>query len=70
MSEAQIVGSQPARVVVPRDRWNASSYSRGGMFPQYEYILSVLYHATHSIVASATSMTFSQPPWKSMSSFL
>lgn len=34
MLEAQVVGSQPARGAVPRDRWNVSSYSRGGMFPQ------------------------------------
>jgi hypothetical protein len=32
--EAGSLGSQPARGVAPRDRWNASSYSRGGMFPQ------------------------------------
>ncbi|TDC41245.1 transposase [Actinomadura sp. KC345] len=34
MLEARVVGSQPVWAVVPRDRWNASSYSRGGMFPQ------------------------------------
>jgi len=34
MLEAQIVGSQPTWGAVPRDRWNASSYSHGGMFPQ------------------------------------
>jgi hypothetical protein len=32
--EAGSLGSQPARDVMPRDRWNASSYSDGGMFPQ------------------------------------
>jgi hypothetical protein len=32
--EAGSLGSQPARDVIPRDRWNASSYSDGGMFPQ------------------------------------
>src|SRR5690606_24449451 len=34
MLEAGSLGSQPARAAVPRDRWNASSYSRGGTFPQ------------------------------------
>jgi site-specific recombinase XerD len=32
--EAGSLGSQSARGVAPRDRWNASSYSRGGTFPQ------------------------------------
>ncbi|MFC5750868.1 hypothetical protein [Actinomadura rugatobispora] len=31
MLEAGSVGSQPAAAAEPRDRWNASSYSRGGM---------------------------------------
>jgi putative transposase len=70
MWEARSVGSQPAAAAEPCDRWNASSYSRGGMFPHQKCSLSVLYHATHSMVAMVTSMTFFQSPRKSISSFL
>ena len=40
----------------------AFSYSAGGTFPQAEWILSSLYHGTHSIVASITSPTSCQAP--------
>jgi len=51
------------RLADPCVMWNDSSYSFGGIPPQYEWSLSLLYHATQSMVAMVTSVTPSQSLW-------
>src|SRR6266704_3232835 len=46
------------------------SYSAGGIFPQAEWSLSLLYQDTHSAVATVTSPASRHGPSRLISSFL